>query len=183
MFYLRRIFTIGASGDAHEPPAAAPASPEPVIRAMARVDLQAVYAIESVSHPNAWKEADFQRWLRHTSVSAHVLEEGGSVRAFFLVQRESELLRVANIAVDPEHRRRGLARQALVAIENIARAFGLPRVSLEVRETNLGAQLLYRHAGFRAVEILPAYYGDEDGYRMVKPVPRAAVGPQSSRPE
>lgn len=171
MFSIRRFFTHGASDESHEPPAA---RPEVTIRAMARADLPTVYAIESASHPNAWKEPDFQRWLRHASVSAHVLEEAGSVRAFFLVQRESELLRLANIAVAPEHRRRGLARQALAAVENIARAVGLPRVALEVRETNLGAQLLYRSSGYHAIEILPAFYGDEDGYRMVKAVPRAA---------
>ena len=41
-------------------------------------------------------------------------------------------------------------------------------VRLEVRETNLAPQLLYRKAGYRAVGIESSYYGGEDDYRMAK---------------
>jgi ribosomal-protein-alanine N-acetyltransferase len=39
---------------------------------------------------------------------------------------------------------------------------------LEVRETNLAAQLFFRSAGFRAVSVLRAFYEDspEDAYLM-----------------
>ena len=42
------------------------------------------------------------------------------------------------------------------------------RVVLEVRETNLAAQLFFRENGFRAVSVLRAYYEDtpEDAYLM-----------------
>ena len=42
------------------------------------------------------------------------------------------------------------------------------RVVLEVRETNLAAQLFFRENGFRAVSILRGYYDDtpEDAYLM-----------------
>jgi ribosomal-protein-alanine N-acetyltransferase len=42
------------------------------------------------------------------------------------------------------------------------------RVVLEVRETNLPAQLFFRTSGFRAVSVLRCYYEDtpEDAYVM-----------------
>ncbi len=42
------------------------------------------------------------------------------------------------------------------------------RITLEVRETNLAAQLFFRTQGFRAVNVLRNYYEDtpEDAYLM-----------------
>jgi ribosomal-protein-alanine N-acetyltransferase len=42
------------------------------------------------------------------------------------------------------------------------------RITLEVRETNLVAQLFFRSQTFRAVRVLRAYYGDsgEDAFLM-----------------
>ena len=42
------------------------------------------------------------------------------------------------------------------------------RITLEVRETNLAAQLFFRKQGFRAVRVLRAYYEDsgEDAFLM-----------------
>ncbi len=42
------------------------------------------------------------------------------------------------------------------------------RILLEVRETNLAAQLFFRKAGFRAVSVLRSFYDDtpEDAYVM-----------------
>jgi ribosomal-protein-alanine N-acetyltransferase len=42
------------------------------------------------------------------------------------------------------------------------------RIMLEIRETNLSAQLFFREAGFRAISVLRAFYDDtpEDAYLM-----------------
>jgi ribosomal protein S18 acetylase RimI-like enzyme len=56
--------------------------------------------------------------------------------------------------VGARERRKGIATLALQKIENIAWAYGLPHIELEVRETNLAAQLLYRQSGYRAVDIV-----------------------------
>ena len=42
------------------------------------------------------------------------------------------------------------------------------RIVLEVRETNLAAQLFFRENGFRTVSVLHSYYADtpEDAYMM-----------------
>ena len=77
-------------------------------------------------------------------------------------------IQVANLAVHPDFRRRGLALGALEHIDELARERGAEQVFLEVRETNVAAQLLYQKAGYTAVGIASDFYGEEAAYRMVK---------------
>lgn len=148
------------------------------VRAMQPEDRAAVLRIESASFPDAWPAETFDSFHVQSNASCHVVPYGGECLAFFIVVRERERLHLANLAVAPEARRRGLGAFSLQAIEKIAWAYGLPRVELEVRETNLAAQLLYRRCGYRAVEILRSYYGDQDAYRMTKSVAGVRAGPR-----
>jgi ribosomal protein S18 acetylase RimI-like enzyme len=56
---------------------------------------------------------------------------------------------IAYMAVEPESRRHGVARQLLRAAEEQARARGLPVVALMVTEDNVAARELYAQAGYR----------------------------------
>jgi ribosomal protein S18 acetylase RimI-like enzyme len=56
---------------------------------------------------------------------------------------------VYDVAIDPEHRRRGHARAAFVALEGIARELGLREIGLHVFAHNPGAEALYRALGYR----------------------------------
>lgn len=145
--------------------------PPVVVRELRAADRAALLRIESASFPDAWTPRILDAVLARANVSVHVLERGCTCVAFFVVARERDRLHLLNLGVAPEARRRGLGARALQAAEKIAWAHGLPRVVLEVRETNLAAQLLYRSSGYRAVEIVRAYYGDEDAYRMTKHIP------------
>ena len=51
-------------------------------------------------------------------------------------------------------------------------------ISLEVEESNLPAQLLYRKMGYRATKVLRNFYRalGEDGYKMVRKVSAAPLG-------
>lgn len=55
------------------------------------------------------------------------------------------------IWIDPEHRRRGYATEALRAAESEARRRGAPKVGLDVWLDNLGALELYRKCGYRPI--------------------------------
>jgi ribosomal-protein-alanine N-acetyltransferase len=139
-----------------------------------------VMRIETASFPDAWTAGVLDGWLAH-GASGHVLEREGLCVGFFLVLLGRDHLHLVNLAVAPEERRKGVASLALRKVENIAWAYGLPRIELEVRETNLAAQLLYRRTGYRAVEIVRSYYGDQDAYRMTKDVSGLLPGPRGVR--
>ena len=140
----------------------------PTIRPYAVGDLDALVAIEEASVPSAWSRDVLERFLQRQDSDCYVIEQSERVVGFFLVIYEPDGLHMANLAVDPEFRRRGLALLALDWIEELAKERGAERIALEVRETNLAAQLLYRKAGYRAIKIVSDYYPDEEAYRMVK---------------
>ena len=141
------------------------------VRALHHVDLQEVLRIEQECFPSAWTSTEFQRFLAMDGVRAFVVAYRRLTCGFCVIELESQRLRVLNLAVDPVFRRRGVALFLLGKIEALAKAQGRSRIELEVRETNLAAQLLYRKAGYRAVEILREHYGNEDGYLMRRELP------------
>jgi len=61
-------------------------------------------------------------------------------------------LNVHDLSVLPEHRGRGLGRALLDEAERRARARGCCKMTLEVHESNTGAQRLYREFGFAGWE-------------------------------
>jgi [ribosomal protein S18]-alanine N-acetyltransferase len=86
----------------------------------------------------------------------------GSAVGFSLfrsVANESELLL---LAVSPDHRRRGVGRRLLQDFLGHARADGITRVHLEVRDGNPAIRM-YRHAGFEAIGRRRNYYRGQDG--------------------
>jgi ribosomal protein S18 acetylase RimI-like enzyme len=66
----------------------------------------------------------------------------------FSTFRARPLLNIHDLAVLPEHRRKGVAHALLQAAEDYARRQGCCRVTLEVLESNSGARELYRRFGF-----------------------------------
>jgi ribosomal protein S18 acetylase RimI-like enzyme len=66
----------------------------------------------------------------------------------FSTFRARPLLNIHDLAVLPQHRRKGVARALLQAAEDYARRQGCCRVTLEVLESNLQARALYRRFGF-----------------------------------
>ena len=91
--------------------------------------------------------------------------DGGAPVGFSLfrsVVDESELLL---LAVAPEHRRRGFGRGLLHHFLAQARADGLTRVHLEVRDGNPAIEM-YRGAGFRPIGRRRNYYHTSDGHQF-----------------
>ncbi len=71
-------------------------------------------------------------------------------------------LQVTALAVHPEHRRRGLARQLLEALLGLGREAGAERATLEVASRNAAARALYGGLGFREVAVRRGYYRNGD---------------------
>jgi ribosomal protein S18 acetylase RimI-like enzyme len=61
---------------------------------------------------------------------------------------------IYDIAVDPEHRRKGHAQAALVEVETYARDHGCIGVMLHVFGSNVGARHLYQKAGYEETNVI-----------------------------
>ncbi|MFN3821301.1 MAG: GNAT family N-acetyltransferase, partial [bacterium] len=80
-------------------------------------------------------------------------------------------LHIVNLSVDPEYRRRGVARFLLEQMLAYAHQLKVGRVYLEVRVNNQPAIELYRKCGFVITRRLERYYPRGlDGWEMVKPM-------------
>ncbi|QGY42251.1 GNAT family N-acetyltransferase [Maribellus comscasis] len=77
-------------------------------------------------------------------------------------------LRLFSIAVFPEYQGKGIGKQILEYIFNLANTGKFERISLEARKTDNKLIEFYKNAGFTVTEDLPDYYSkNEDGVRMV----------------
>jgi len=77
---------------------------------------------------------------------------------------------VCNVAVHPEHRRKGYGRKIFTALCDMAKANSMQLMTLEVRRSNLPAQALYHACGFLDVGYRKRYYEDnkEDALIMFR---------------
>ena len=135
-------------------------------RPMQMGDVEAVHALEKAIYPSPWALKSFRFEVEDDITSmpwvATVDREDGGERvvAYLIVWLLVDELHIANLAVDPEFRRKGLAKRLLRdALQRAAEA-GFERSTLEVRASNLVAQALYHSVGFEPVGIRKRYYQD-----------------------
>jgi [ribosomal protein S18]-alanine N-acetyltransferase len=138
------------------------------IRWMIRRDMPEVMAIEAESFEFPWLDEDFVRCLRQRNCIGMVAEHDDRVVGFMIYELHKTRIHVLNFAVADGYRRRGVGSQMLAKLSAKLSAQRRSRIVLEVRETNLSAQLFFRENGFRAVSVLHSYYADtpEDAYLM-----------------
>ena len=72
----------------------------------------------------------------------------------------ADIAELQRIAVDPAHRRTGVASELLDAVVALAREGGADRLLLEVREDNDGAIAFYAAREFVEVDRRRRYYRD-----------------------
>jgi ribosomal protein S18 acetylase RimI-like enzyme len=68
---------------------------------------------------------------------------------FWLVRETQQYPYIFNLAVHPQWRRRGVARQLLLAAEKTVKQWGFSRLYMHVLEDNQPARSLYDRLGYR----------------------------------
>jgi len=129
--------------------------------AMALSDLDQVLEIERVSFPTPWTRAAFCYEIEQNKVArCTAMRAGRGVVGYLCLWEIGHEIHVTNLAVHPEWRRRGVARQLLGAalIEGMAR--GVTLAFLEVRPSNTRALALYESLGFQVIGRRNGYYFD-----------------------
>ncbi len=136
------------------------------IRRGGPLDLPGIYRVEKGSFSDPWPLLAFFPYLTDRDALAFVAEDGGIV-GFLLAFWEGEEVHIHDLAVAPEHRRKGVGSALLGRL--LEEAKGARRVRLEVRASNWPARSFYQKYGFREIQVLPNYYADgEDGILMVR---------------
>jgi len=145
------------------------------IRTMNYTDLKQVVAIEKKAYPHPWTPGIFRDCLR-VGYNAWVMMLDIKVIGYGLVMLSPGEAHILNICIDPEYQRRGLGRYLLRYLIKQSRQTDIDMVMLEVRRSNVSAQLLYQSEGFNELGVRKAYYpadnGREDAIILAKYLPR-----------
>lgn len=138
------------------------------VRWMIRRDVPAVLRIEEASFDYPWCEEDFLRCLRQRNCIGMVAEFNEAVLGFMIYELHEAKLYILNFAVHPHHRRQGIGGQMVEKLVSRLSSHRRTRVTLEVRETKIDAQLFFKACGFRATGVCRGFYEDsgEDAYLM-----------------
>lgn len=129
------------------------------VRRMGAADVEAVAGIEADVFTTPWSAETFAGLLDRPNLELLVLEDeregviGYGVLWCILDQGE-----LANVAVTPRLRGRGLGTHLLARVLDLARERGVHTIFLEVRASNQQALDLYRRFGFSDVGRRRAYY-------------------------
>ena len=144
--------------------------PGPVsLRALRESDLNAEMAIELRGYPCRWTRGIFIDCLR-AGYPGLAMERDGLLVGYGVLSIAADEAHVLNICIDPLAQSRGLGRQLLRALVQLAADRGAQRVFLEVRPSNTPALALYHSEGFNEIGRRPRYYpaaqGREDAVVM-----------------
>jgi ribosomal-protein-alanine N-acetyltransferase len=138
------------------------------VRWMIRRDMAEVLETENESFEFPWSEDEFVRCLRQRNCIGMVADQDDEVVGFMVYELHKTRLHILNFAVASRYRRQGIGRKMVQKLIGKLSLQRRTRIVLEVRETNLSAQLFFRSLGFRAVNVLRDFYEDttEDAYLM-----------------
>jgi ribosomal-protein-alanine N-acetyltransferase len=130
------------------------------IRTLDLSDLNAIEHIEQRAYPTPWSRSMFASELaKPTSICLGAFE-GSDLIGYVINSRYVDAWHVMNVAVDPEHQRRGVASALLEKLFELTHDDERRGYTLEVRISNEEAIGLYDKLGFEPRGIRRGYYTD-----------------------
>jgi ribosomal-protein-alanine N-acetyltransferase len=129
------------------------------IRRLTYADLPQVISIERRAFPTPWSLAMFVLELSKPGGVCLAALRDERIVAYCICSRYDIVWHLMNIAVDPDHRREGLATALLSELVHRVGG-GAARITLEVRQSNQGAIDLYERFGFLTAGMRRRYYQD-----------------------
>jgi len=141
-----------------------------VIQKMDEEDLEEVVRLEKICFSDPWSKEAFMEELRLKLAIPLVVKLGEKVVGYTCLWHLDAQLEVANFAVSPDHRGKGIGERIMKRILLEAKERGCKSIILSVRESNLPAIKLYTKFGFVEVGRRKKYYRlpTEDALTMHK---------------
>ncbi|WP_255855570.1 GNAT family N-acetyltransferase/peptidase C39 family protein [Marinobacterium rhizophilum] len=147
-------------------------------RPATRADIDTLLDIESQCFSaDKLSRRSFQRLIKHGHASLLMALCDGEIAGYTLVlyRKNTHLARIYSLAVLPQMRGRGIARQLLQDAEQTAREERCIFMRLEVNIGNQSAIALYEKSGYRPIGTIDDYYEDgASALKMEKPIRRRA---------
>lgn len=136
------------------------------IRELTLSDAAALAEIECLCFSQPWSEAAVAESMGVGDVFLGAFEE--KLIGFVGMRAFDDSGEIGNVAVHPDHRRRGIAKALLSALHNYATNSGVAEIVLQVRQSNESAKALYEACGYSVCGVRKNLYERprEDGIVM-----------------
>ena len=140
------------------------------ITAMTAHHVPQVAALEALCFCDPWSESSVASELQNPLALWLVALDNDQVVGYVGSQTVPDETDMMNIAVHPDHRRKGIAEALVIALVDALKEMGSHSLTLEVRASNAPAQQLYNKLGFEQVGCRKNYYRNprEDGLILRK---------------
>ena len=143
------------------------------LRRLSLSELGDIERIEQSAYATPWSRSMFAGELAKpssVSLGAFDADAGDRLVGYLIISRYVDAWHVMNVAVEPGHRRQGIASLLLTRLFELTAGRSRRGYTLEVRVSNAGAIKLYEEVGFRARGVRRGYYTDnrEDALIMWK---------------
>jgi ribosomal-protein-alanine N-acetyltransferase len=130
------------------------------IRPLGLSDLNAIDAIEQRAYRTPWSRSMFASELAKSSSILLGAFDADQLVGYVVNSRYVDAWHVMNVAVDPDHQRRGIATRLLEHLFELTRDDQRRGYTLEVRVSNSEAIGLYESLGFVRQGLRRGYYTD-----------------------
>lgn len=141
------------------------------IRRMNVADIEAIEVIENLCFSLPWSYESFYNEIQSNRLAHYfIILFNDKIVGYIGLWQVLDESHITNIAIHPDFRRLGLASELIGYTLNFCREAGILSVTLEVRESNIPAQNLYKNFGFCTNGFRKQYYSDnhEDAIIMWK---------------
>jgi ribosomal-protein-alanine N-acetyltransferase len=128
-------------------------------------DAPSLAQLHGASFHRGWGEGEFEQMLAERNTLVHRLRQGRKTIGFAVSRMAADEAEILSIAVEPNHRGRGLSRNLLLTHLGHLAGRGVRTVFLEVEENNQPARRLYDRAGFAVTGRRERYYR-QDGEQL-----------------
>jgi len=129
-----------------------------IIREMKIDDVPKIAELERVCFSDPWSEKSIASELNNRLSFWLVAEVDGEIAGYVGSQSVLDSADVMNIAVAPDHRRKGIGRLLIEKLISALEKRDIHFLLLEVRVSNFPAIALYEKLGFQQVGRRPKYY-------------------------
>ena len=123
-------------------------------------DIEAIHQLEVSAFPAPWRREFFESELRASGRLNLVARRGDRLIGYLFAMWFLDEMHINKIAVVEAERRRGVAALLMEHCFKFASTNRIRSISLEVRQSNIGAQEFYRTLDFIPSHIRPRYYPD-----------------------
>lgn len=124
-------------------------------------DIEAIAALEARSFHSPWRREFFESELIAGGRYNVVIKDlDGQLYGYLFAMYFIDEMHINKIAVEEGIRRQGIATRLMDACIDFAKQNRVTMLSLEVRQTNSGAQDFYKSLNFNSSYLRPNYYPD-----------------------